>query len=763
MNTPDFRKFRFVRILLAIVLSVIQVCLYASPALLEEWNGRVFDQDDRQPIKGAIVLRVRGFSDPGSLVNNRTIIVPVMVSTAQDGRFQVPDPIDKAKLSRDELVPAAKKEQRWVYRPGFQILAETIDDVDIAMARIPTGLYARRIAYDKFLGIAGSRSLSNIDDLEIRDVIQKEKEFLAGPAETLDQEDKITALPEFSQFSRSRLTTTKGKLIPPPCECKHAAEVTHKSGDPGSKGAVPAGMSFSMTASTQLIQEPTKFPVADLKDDELIERLNFDPDQSIRRQASIALGRRKVVAAVPDLLRANAYDKYGGVAMQSACAVRCIGLPAIPLIDQVVKGGDVRTLRRIPFVLRKFPQAEIQPILIRLASSPDAEVRVQALSALAEDRSPATLPLFLQALVDEDKGVRRFVKSPLGDLTDADVPALKDGAAHPHPTVRRYAIMLLAEDFPMQAGETLRRAMSDSNIDVQRDAARFAYLVDSDNALKIAEKALSSNDKRLRRSVIRVLERRDIPTGGRLLMQTLDNENDPSLCRAALVALCQRDESDGLAYVKKYLKIKKDSGTYALVMSSLTRSHNPDAIPLVRPALKKDAPRYRIDAVRALGSIATPKALRLVVAHANDPHPDVRKAVFASLSHAGQAALDLVDNLLAHQDIYIRWRVARMLGNMSYHGKPISIEDNPLAFLVIKKLQKALEDPAPEVRFTAVSSYRVLKRIEGAPMVIPLLKDPDMGIQEEAEYCLMTLTGQDFGGDQSKWREWIQRQSFDTR
>ena len=107
----------------------------------------------------------------------------------------------------------------------------------------------------------------------------------------------------------------------------------------------------------------------------------------------------------------------------------------------------------------------------------------------------------------------------------------------------------------MHAGETLRRAMSDSNINVQRDAARFAYLVDSDNALKIAEKALSSDDERLRRSVIRVLERRDIPTGGRLLMQTLDNESDPSFGRMALVALCRRDESDGLAYVKKYLKI----------------------------------------------------------------------------------------------------------------------------------------------------------------------------------------------------------------
>lgn len=128
-----------------------------------------------------------------------------------------------------------------------------------------------------------------------------------------------------------------------------------------------------------------------------------------------------------------------------------------------------------------------------------------------------------------------------------------------------------------------------------------------------------------------------------------------------------------------------------------------DAIAELRVQLQlAESVQVREAAVRALGRIGTPDALRALDAALRDRQPMVRSAALRELGAArgGHAAQQLADVLQHSAQPAMRVQAARHLGN--HPGAPTR-----------RALQAALDDPDPTVRSVAEQSLAFLSRRRG--------------------------------------------------
>jgi hypothetical protein len=172
--------------------------------------------------------------------------------------------------------------------------------------------------------------------------------------------------------------------------------------------------------------------------------------------------------------------------------------------------------------------------------------------------------------------------------------------------------------------------------------------------------------------------------------------------------------------------------------------HSAASIEELDEALKAPQASRRLEAADELATRAHPRAAELILPLLNDENAEVRRSAVADLARLGGRA-------------------------------------------AVLPLIRALEDPSAEVRQQAVVSLGLLGDERATPSLIALLPDPRRGAAaaealanigsaaavpplidalalmnaqgrrsdaDRTAACLRRLTGQDFGGDPVRWRQW---------
>jgi HEAT repeat protein len=211
-----------------------------------------------------------------------------------------------------------------------------------------------------------------------------------------------------------------------------------------------------------------------------LAKATHDSDQDVRRAAVAALGAIKDPATVPPLIdalkdtywfaRSDAADALGrehdpraikpllNVVADSDATVESSAENALVLLaSQKGAPGDdfaarlndpnpkIVTISAVCLAVEK--DARATPVLLKMAASPDAHMRLHAVKALGESGDPAVLPTLRQLLQDPDINVRGWSIIGLGKLGDKDsVPALQAIAADTtqSPNIRNAAVAAVA-------------------------------------------------------------------------------------------------------------------------------------------------------------------------------------------------------------------------------------------------------------------------------------------------------------------------------
>ena len=74
---------------------------------------------------------------------------------------------------------------------------------------------------------------------------------------------------------------------------------------------------------------------------------------------------------------------------------------------------------------------------------------------------------------------------------------------------------------------------------------------------------------------------------------------------------------------------------------------------------------------------------------------------------------------------------------------------------VIEGIIATLKDKDGDVRWWAAKSLGELKDPRAVEPLISALKDEDENVRRTAAEALEKITGEDFGEDEAKWRDWL--------
>jgi HEAT repeat protein len=155
--------------------------------------------------------------------------------------------------------------------------------------------------------------------------------------------------------------------------------------------------------------------------------------------------------------------------------------------------------------------------------------------------------------------------------------------------------------------------------------------------------------------------------------------------------------------------------------------------------LNKDSIDLRFKAAEALGKIGDARAVEPLIEALKDKQPTVRKRAAESLGEIRdtRAVEPLIDAL---KDKWIRCQAAEALGEI---GDTRAVE--PLIEAFIKE---------PGIRLWAADALRSIGDARAVVPFIDALKDEKLAVRVRAQLALSEITGQDFGDEPLKWREW---------
>jgi hypothetical protein len=137
------------------------------------------------------------------------------------------------------------------------------------------------------------------------------------------------------------------------------------------------------------------------------------------------------------------------------------------------------------------------------------------------------------------------------------------------------------------------------------------------------------------------------------------------------------------------------------------------------------------------------KTIEHVVSTLKDKNPDVRRRAAQVLYHTNDPGrIEPLIAALQDDDHEVRVLAANALHSLK---DPRTVEP----------LIQALKDVNGDVRRIVSDTLGLLRDVRGVKPLIPILDDPDPNIHDAAKRALKRITGQDFGGDRTKWNEWI--------
>ena len=187
--------------------------------------------------------------------------------------------------------------------------------------------------------------------------------------------------------------------------------------------------------------------------------------------------------------------------------------------------------------------------------------------------------------------------------------------------------------------------------------------------------------------------------------------------------------------------VQTSSGLTTIVVQAQTAS---DALanigkPAIRPlgdALQHDNPKVVDRAARALALMHDLDAVKVLMTALNSENADLRSTVAFRLKESNDARV--IKPLLA-----------------SLEDRSPQILEEAVATLEAISGEKFGQDPQKWQEWWQKEYAKVLQRVEG---LIPSLQAENVGIRNMVVATLQEITGEKFGDDSAKWRQWLENQ-----
>ncbi|MCZ7638001.1 MAG: HEAT repeat domain-containing protein [Verrucomicrobia bacterium] len=347
---------------------------------------------------------------------------------------------------------------------------------------------------------------------------------------------------------------------------------------------------------------------------------NLAPD---RKQVVIqALGERRDPAALPALLTATT----GSSQPVRLAAVRALGslshTDAIPTLSRLTADADQEIAQAAKESLASLEGREVDAAALKLLASAEASERLTGVELIGRRRMTGSVSDLLKAAGDADRRVRVAAVRQVGELgSAAQVPAV---------------LALLTKATDGQDRGAAEQALT--------TLAAKAASPESASAPVIA--ALGSAQPEAKMALLNVLA--SIGGAGALKAVSASAKDGNAEVRAEAVrALSSWKTADAGPALAELAKTAASEGDKTLALRGyLGLAANPDLPAEQRFKMCQDAggliqrPEEKRLLLAALGSVATPEALKLVVPHLDDP---------AIREEASAAVVGIADRLLRGQ------------------------------------------------------------------------------------------------------------------
>ena len=213
---------------------------------------------------------------------------------------------------------------------------------------------------------------------------------------------------------------------------------------------------------------------------------------------------RQIPPAVLQGLTEALKDSDAEVRKQAMQALARIHAPGMyDVISQALKDADAEVRQQAAFALSQMRDQRAVPALISALKDTDADVRQQAAFALSQLRPAEAVPSLSAALKDSDDDVREQALFALSQIRDASaVPAITAALSDRADNVREQAAFALSQLGDAKAVPALLAALKDKESSVRQQAAFALSQIGDESALEGLTAALKDVDAEVRQQAV---------------------------------------------------------------------------------------------------------------------------------------------------------------------------------------------------------------------------------------------------------------------
>ena len=432
-----------------------------------------------------------------------------------------------------------------------------------------------------------------------------------------------------------------------------------------------------------------------------------DPNPAIRGAAAQAVARMGAEAgpAYPALIEALK-DPDPDVRWKSASPLACDAGLALLLEALRNQDGNVRSAAASALSCIAPNRRPALDALIKAAKDSDAKVRASVVGSLdtagmIERGDAAVIAVWLEALRDSDRNVRRVAAGALGSVrTKAAVAALIEALQDREASVRRSVADSLARRDAAEAVPGLIQLLSDQDKEV-RNAASRALVAIGQGAAQAVVVALRNQDGNIRSGAALILGKLGLNPECLAALSEALKDQDASVRRSAALsigtfaqgpdattvipalidALENPDESVRSRAARALSGVRPEGPEYDVFGRPLPKPLIPipslpkSVIPILIGALKDQDPAVRRQAAEALAGIGpvAKAAAPALFESLTDRNPDVCRYATYALRNIGvkpPAIIPALNRLLKHPDRRIRDVAVEALTNIGAPAVP---------------------------------------------------------------------------------------------